>query len=294
MPSACATLGSAAQTPVARPSTFTVTLRVAGSSRFCARPPRRSVTSSISMSAALEAVEDDEAVPARALAEADVERRRLQRRPPARHRQQHRLRGRRAAEGAGQREVAEEAVAAGLEVAVEVEHRARDRQLGDAQAPRRLLDAADPDGAVAGEEVAVGRGDERRERALEVHVEAEAGVVGLERDPPVDDPLAGRRRARRSTADVVERARSPWRSGGSAAFPRCGAASRRCRPRAPGGRGRRRAGARRWRSRPRASACRPARRGGRCRASSSGCRGRGRASRRATGPPPCRTATGRS
>ena len=42
-----ATSGSACQTPVARPSTLTVTLRRAGSSRFCARPPSRSVTSSM-------------------------------------------------------------------------------------------------------------------------------------------------------------------------------------------------------------------------------------------------------
>ncbi len=51
VPSARATFGSAAQTPVARPSTFTVTSRRAGSSRFFASPPSLSVTSSISMSA---------------------------------------------------------------------------------------------------------------------------------------------------------------------------------------------------------------------------------------------------
>ena len=137
----------------------------------------------------LEPVEHHEAVPAAGVAEVDVQRAGLQPGAAAGHRQDDRRAGR-VAEGAGEGEVAQEAVGAGLEVAVEAQRRAVDGQRRDAEAAARLADAADPDGALAGEEAAEVRGHQRRDLAAEVDVEAEARVARAQRDEPAGDPGA--------------------------------------------------------------------------------------------------------
>ena len=146
----------------------------------------------------LEPVEHHEPVPAAGVAVVDVQRRRLQPRAPARHRQHHRLAGR-VAERAGQGQVAQEAVGAGLEVALQPQHRAGDVERRDPHAAAGLADAADPHPALAGEEVAeVGR-HQRRDRAGEVDVEAEARVARAQRDQPVGDAVRSASSAKRTS-----------------------------------------------------------------------------------------------
>ncbi len=154
----------------------------------------------------LQPVEGDEAAPAAAAAEIDVELGRMQAGAAARHRQQHRLPGR-VAERAGQRQAAQEAVVAGREPAVELQHRAGEAQLVDAQAAGRLLDAGDLDRALAGEEVAELLRHQRRQPAAEVDVEAEPVVARAEGDGALGDARLVGVEAE-VDVDVVERARA--------------------------------------------------------------------------------------
>ena len=136
----------------------------------------------------LQPVEHQEAVPSAGLAVAHVEVRRLEPGPGPRHRQDHRRAGW-IAERAGQRQVAQEAVAACLQAAVEGQRGAGNVQVVDLETAAGLVDARDLDGGPPREEVAKLRRDQRREPAVEVHVEAEALVARAQRHGALRDPV---------------------------------------------------------------------------------------------------------
>ncbi len=154
----------------------------------------------------LEPIEHDEAVPAGCVAEVEVKLGRAQAGVAAGDGQGDRGAGR-VAERAGQCEAAQEVVGAGLEAALKVQRGAGDLEVVDPHAAGGFLHAADLHRALAGEEVAELRRDQRREAAVEVDVEAEAIVAGAEGDHALGDAVGAGIEAE-VDVDLVERARA--------------------------------------------------------------------------------------
>ena len=232
VPSACATFGSAAQTPVARPSTLTVTLRarrVVEVLREAAEPERHVLHLDVG---GLQPVEDDEPVPAAA-------RRRSGR--AARRTGASSARPAPAARPAGRRGSPRVPVSARLRRKPSLPvSRLPSRSStapatassDDAHAARRLLDALDPHRAVAGEEVAVRRaGSAATARRVKSTSKPRPVVAGARARPARRRCAAAPASSANGHVDVVERPRALGGQVDRRACPRSSAASRRRRPR---------------------------------------------------------------